>query len=349
MSVTDGFPAAPLRNPAGHSPARRTGSIRRTSTLETTWPDGRDGLLQVVGRARDAVSPADGGPVVVCSQDEFRARLQWDRTITEIEATPARPKIAALVGARGGGHLRKALDDLLPEERRNATPLHLALDDISGVSLISGWAWSQWSEDFMRGPGGPGSPGGQMMQMDPAERMKRMEGVCHGFTPGFSALSLDRDFRSRQNPVPVIDLRRPDDPDGWHTFTPQDGEVAMRRARRIDVWREGGTIHMDAGFQDSATTPAGGRVAIHEYALKATADATSLKLLSVEADPRVLPFRECPAATNNLPKILGAPLPELREEVLKQFPRTAGCTHLNDALRALAEVPALLARLEAVP
>jgi len=346
MTVTDEFPAAPLRNPAGHAPARRPDSIRRTSTLETTWPDGRDGLLQITGRARDAVTPAGGGAVVVCGEDEFCARLQWDRTITEIEATPARPNIGQLVGARGGGHLRKALDDLLPEERRNATPLHLALDDISGVSLIAGWAWSQWSDDFMRG--GPGGPGGQMMQMDPAERMKRMEGVCHGFTPGFSALSLDRDFRSRQNPVPVIDLRRPDDPDGWHPFTPQDGHVAMRRARRIDVWREGDVIRIDAGFQDSATTPSGGRVAIHEYGLKATADVHTRALLTVEADPRVLPFRECPAATNNLTKILGAALPDLREEVLKQFPRTAGCTHLNDALRALAEVPALLARLEAV-
>jgi hypothetical protein len=146
----------------------------------------------------------------------------------------------------------------------------------------------------------------------------------------------------------VIDLRRPDDPDGWHAFTPQDGKVAMRRARRIDVWRDGEVIRIDAGFQDSATTPTGGRVAIHEYGLKATADANSLALLSVEADPRVLPFRECPAATNNLPKILGSALPDLREEVLKQFPRTAGCTHLNDALRALAEVGVLLSRLEGV-
>jgi hypothetical protein len=121
----------------------------------------------------------------------------------------------------------------------------------------------------------------------------------------------------------------------------------MRRARWIDVWREGDVIRIDAGFQDSATTPAGGRVAIHEYGLQATADAGSRALLTVSADPRVLPFRECPAAVNNLPKILGAPLAALREEVLKQFPRTAGCTHLNDALRALAEVPALLARLEA--
>ena len=336
--MADPFPPAPPRNPAGHAPQRRPGSIRRTSTLETTWTDGREGLLQIIGRARDAVTPAGGGAPVVCAADEFRARLQWDRTIAQIEATPPRPNIGKLVGARGGGHLRQALDELLPEERQGATPLHLALDDISGGSLISGWAWSQWSDEWMRGFSGG--------DVDHGERMRRMEGVCHGFSPGFSSLNPDPDGRGRQNPVPVVDLRHPDDPEGWHAFSPQDGVVAMRRARWIDVWRDCDVIRIDAGFQDSATTPAGGRVAIHEYGLKATADAVSPTLLTVAADPRVLPFRECPAAANNLPKILGAPLSELREEVLKQFPRTAGCTHLNDALRALAEVPALLRRME---
>jgi hypothetical protein len=33
--------------------------------------------------------------------------------------------------------------------------------------------------------------------------------------------------------------------------------------------------------------------------------------------------------------------------VLQRLARTEGCTHLNDALRALAEVPILLAQLDA--
>jgi hypothetical protein len=41
------------------------------------------------------------------------------------------------------------------------------------------------------------------------------------------------------------------------------------------------------------------------------------------------------------------PLPELREKVLAELKGTAGCTHLNDALRALAEVPALVQHLRA--
>jgi Protein of unknown function (DUF2889) len=98
-------------------------------------------------------------------------------------------------------------------------------------------------------------------------------------------------------------------------------------------------------FQDSSTEPTGGRVAVHEYRLAATADPRTGRLLSLEADPRVLPFYECPLAARGLDALLGTPLAELRTVVLKQLAGAAGCTHLNDAVRALAEVPTLIARL----
>jgi hypothetical protein len=94
-------------------------------------------------------------------------------------------------------------------------------------------------------------------------------------------------------------------------------------------------------FQDSATVPAGGRVAVHEYALTATADLATGSLVRVLADPRVLPYRECPLAAASAQHMIGTPLAAMREAVLAALPGTAGCTHLNDALRALAEVPAL--------
>ena len=331
------LPPAP-RNSAGPSPLRRPDSIRRTSSIDTDWPEGRGGLLRMVGRARDAGTPAAGGAPIVCVEDEFRARLQWDRTIVEIEATPARAAIGKLVGSRGGGHLRKALDDVFPEERREATPLHLILDDISGASLVAGWAWSRWTDEWQKSLAA--AAGGQR----PVRR--KMEGICSGFRPGSSALDADGSSSARQNCSPVQDLRNPDDPDGWHAFTIQEG-VGMRRARRIDVWVDD-LIRIDAAFQDSATEPGGGRTAVHEYRLTASADPVSLELLSVAADPRVLPYAECPGAAPNVVRLVGERLgAELREKVLKDLPGTLGCTHLNDALRALAEVPALVRRLEA--
>ena len=45
--------------------------------------------------------------------------------------------------------------------------------------------------------------------------------------------------------------------------------------------------------------------------------------------------------------IVGTPLGELRTTVLERLSGTRGCTHLNDAMRALAEVPTLLTELDA--
>jgi hypothetical protein len=334
------LPLTPPRRSAGTAPLRRPGSVRRTSSIEVSWPDGRDGEMRLDGRARDLVTPSSGGPGVVSAEDSFVARVRADRTITAIESDPPRPAMARLVGERGGGRLRGVLGQVMPEERDGATPLYLILDDISGASLVAGWAWSQWDPDWLA----------RMRAAidDPqiAKFMKDRTNVCIGHAPGSSAFDMEAPSRSVAS-APAPDLRRADDPGGWHEFTAQES-VGLRRARRIDVSLDE-VIRIDSAFQDSGSTPQGGRTALHEYSLTATADPKTLKLLSIEATPRVLPFVECPSATLNLPRLLGTPLPELREKVLAELPGAAGCTHLNDALRALAEAPALLARLELAP
>jgi hypothetical protein len=292
--------------------------------------------MRLVGRARDAVTPRAGGPPLVLAEDSFEARLSLDRTIAEIAATPPRPELAQLVGARAGGGLRKAVEAAVPEERRGATPLHLILDDMAGASLVAAWSWSQWDPNWLQ------TGRSVIGETAWAKRWAEREGICIGFAPGSSALDESTE-RGASSPAP--DLRNPADPEGWHAFPEQPG-MGFRRARRIDL-RLDGLILIDAAFQDSATTPAGGRAVVHEYTLTATADPQTLRLVSLEAEPRVLPHRECPSAAANMPRLLGAPLAELRETVLAQLGGVAGCTHLNDALRALAEAPALLSRLQA--
>jgi hypothetical protein len=169
-----------------------------------------------------------------------------------------------------------------------------------------------------------------------------MEGVCIGFRAGSSALDLDGMNESVANYVAVPPLQHPHDPAGWHEMIERD-RINFRRARRIDVWRNGDVLRIDSMFQDSAGAPGGGRVAIHEYRLTATADASAQTLLSIEATPGTLPYRECRAAPANLPTLLGTPLVDLRDTVLDRLRATAGCTHLNDMVRALAEVPVLAA------
>ena len=325
-----------LPDPAGHSPLRRPGSVRRTSTIDMTWPDGRAAGLHLVGRARDILTPAAGGAPVVLAEDVITARMSLDRTIREITSDPARPAVPELVGAGGGGHLRHALEIKLPEEKAAGTPLYLLLDDLSRASLVSSWAWSRWSDDWKAPPPSADAP-------PPAAR--QMEGICTGFRPGSSALRPDgSSIPGGHRCAEVVPLSHPDDPGGWHALADLTG-VSMRRARRIDVWVEDGLIRVDSGFQDSASAPTGGRVAVHEYSLQATADLATGEVLSLRARPHILPFPECPDAPNNIGRLIGAPMRDLRLRVLEVLTKTLGCTHLNDALRALAEAPVLAERL----
>ena len=303
------------------------------------WPDGLGTQLRLDGRARDLLTP-EQGEAVVLAEATMTAGIGPDRMVQDIAADPAPAGLSHLVGARGGGHLRGVLQEHLPAERAAGVPLYLLLDDIAGTSLISGFAWSRHRPDWRGGGPDVGAP------PDPATRQAfraRMEGICSGFRPGSSALE---EVGSGHNVVPVPPLTDSTDPLAWHRFDPVPA-VAMRRARRIDVWRQGNELVIDAMFRDTCWEPDGTEVAVHEYALAATADAATGVVTTVTADPRVLPFAECPGAAPNASFIVGAPLAELRAAVLERIRATDCCTHLNDALRSLAEVPVLAAALGA--
>jgi hypothetical protein len=319
----------------GHVPRMRPGSVRRTTSIDMTWSDSGDRFnmrQHLHGRARDVRVPVDDGATVVLGEAEVDATATFDRIIESIAVTPAREGVEGLVGARGGSQLRGAIDEVLPGEREAGTPLHLLLDDLAGCTLIAGFVWTRFMPELVRQQTTQGE-----------EPRNRMEGVCIGFAPGSSSLSVDRDTLGDYTQV-VTTLVHPEEPEGWHAF-PESAEMSMRRARRIDVWREDDVIHADTSFQDSSGDPEFGRVAVHEYGLTATIDAVSGALTSVTADPRVLPFLECPGAVDNITRLVGRPARELRSAVPELLGRTNGCTHLNDALRALAEVPILAEQL----
>ena len=331
----------PPRNPAP-TPSRRRSSIRRTSTILMHWPDGFGTQLQLEGRARDLIT-GDGDEAVI-REDALTAGVAVDRTIEAIAADPPRSELAQLVGASGGGRLRAAIAEVVPADRDAGTPLFLLLDDLAGATLIAPFAWSQSDDGWMERarerlaaePAAPRQPG------------RNMEGVCAGFRPGSSALTPDGsvDLSKRHNVASVPPLVAPDDPIGWHEVPPHP-TIAMRRARRIDVWRAEGDIVVDAMFRDSCWRPDGTEVAVHEYGLDVVIDASSGVVESVHAEPRVLPYPECPAAAPNVSWLEGVAACDLRAEVLDRLRGVDCCTHLNDALRALAEVPVLSELLDA--
>jgi hypothetical protein len=261
------------------------------------------------------------------------------REILTIETSRCNAAAQGLAGFCAGGRLRGEIARRLPEEHAAGTPLHFLLDDFTGAIFVAGWPWSRWRpDDWLDLLGGPAQAGASL-------RDERMEGVCSGFRPGSSALTPEGTTRyDIQSSARVPSLVRSDDPQGWHKIPRQEG-VGMRRARRIDVWLEE-VIHADIGFQDSGTTPDGGdRMGIHEYHLTATVHPETRELLSVQADPRVLPYVECPGAVPNLARLLGRDVAGFRREAPATLPGALGCTHLNEVLRTLADIPRLAASL----
>jgi len=331
-------------NPAGPAPLRRPASIRRTTSIDTDWPEGIGKPMRMRGRARDLVTPA-AGEARVLADDWMEILASPLREILSIDSVRGSAAIQEMVGLRAGGHLRGVIARLLPEEHAATTAMHLLLDDFSGASLVAGWAWSRWYPDWIERSRREAfeKSGGQ------TPMVRKMEGICSGFAPGSSALESDgTSNQTIQSATPVPPLNNPDDPLSWHPLGAQD-RVGMRRARRADVWLADGVVNIDVGFQDSSTSPDGPseRVAIHEYRVAATADPESFELLSIDVDPRILPYRECPNASPNAKLMQGAGLTGFRLEVLERLPGTMGCTHLNDVLRSMADVPNLVAALRA--
>jgi hypothetical protein len=296
-----------------------------------TWPDGIAGGLQLAGRCRDLLTPTDGDPVVL-AQHELLARASLDRTIQSVRAWPDLPELSELEGSKAGNALRRSLSEVVPGPKESGAPIYLLLDDLAGASLIAGFVWMLWRDDLPELQG--------LRDHIPA---RRMEGICAGFAPGAPSLNADGTMSGITHQIQVVPpLADADDPWSWHELsTPPP--MAMRRARRIDVWSNGSELHIDAMFRDSAWEPDGVEIAVHEYRLEGTAHPETLALSSITAEPRVLPFDSCPAAAANVGRMVGVPLREFRLEVLQRIQTTDCCTHLNDALRSLAEVPVLAA------
>ena len=326
----------PPSDPAPAPPTRRPGSVRRTSTVLMSWPAGLGTDLHLEGRARDLLTPVDGEPSVVSEVDLY-AVTGPERDIQRIEADPAPAGLERLVGSRAGGNLRKAIAAELPDEASQGTPLHLLLDDLAGSTLISGFVFVRWLDHLP-----------EMRERLTKAPIRQMVDICSGFQSGSSALRDDGSIVHNQNTAYPGPLADPTDPLGWHELS-EAPVPAMRRARRIDVWDEDGTLGIDAMFRDSAWDPDGREIVVHEYQLLGQADRTSGVLISVTAVPRVLPYAECPGAAPNAQWMAGTELRAMRTEVLTRLQKTDCCTHLNDALRSLAEVPVLAAALPAEP
>jgi hypothetical protein len=323
----------PPTDPVARPPARRPGSVRRTSSILMFWPGGAGTDLHLKGGARDLLTPVEGEPEVLGEADLYVVTNPL-REVVSIEADPAPRDVDRLIGSRAGGNLRASIAQELPDEVAAGTPMHLLLDDLAGCTLIAGFVFMRWLDELpgfrerMQGGGG-----------------RRMQGVCSGFQPGSVALFPDGTLSGKpQNVAHPSSLNDPDDPWSWHEL-PDHPPMAMRRSRRIDVWAEGDVLQIDAMFRDNAWDPDGQESVVHEYHMEGSADRTSGLLRAVTAVPRVLPYNECTGAAPNASWMAGTELRAMRTAVLERLKSVDCCTHLNDGLRSLAEVPILAASL----
>jgi len=313
--------------PATTTPPRRPGSVRRTTTHDSLRPDGLTGRLLVVARGRDLRTEVDGSTSVV---DAVRLDIEVDylsgRTITSITADPDFDGIDRLIGVRAASGFRGRLGEVLPGEREAGTLRHQLLDDLPTAVLVSGNSLHAELD----------------MPRDP-ERMRTGVDQCAGWARGASIMVgwSDEGATPRVTGPLAPPLVLDGDPSAWHELLVL-GPHDMRRARRMDVWAEDDGVHVDAFFRDSHVLADGDDTVLHEYGVAAVIDPTSRTFTSCAATVGVLPWQECPMALASAGRLVGAPVDGLRAWVRTSFTGTSTCTHLNDTLRALEDVPSLV-------
>ena len=323
-----------VHNPAPTTPRRAAGSIRRTSHIDMIpHGGGTQSGLSLVGVARDVLTRRDGGGVVL-DEALVCAELGEGRTLEDLTTEP-HAALRSLTGRMVGTGFRAAVDDAAPGHRKTQTPLYLLLDDLPVAALIAGYA-----DLYLRAPDEPPTPS------DTAKRKVKAD-ICAGWARDATMMrAIDREG---QIPIPVgpaapaIELLG--DPLSWHAI-PELPVGAMRRRRRVDV-SQSERLVIDAMFRDTHVGPDGTETVLHEYALSASADAESLEIFACQAEARVLPWVECPAAAASAGRLAGQRLPDLRVFVRQRLVGTSTCTHLNDLLRSLADAAPLASRLRA--
>lgn len=312
------------RDPMAGPPPRRPGSVRRTTTIDKRR--GAPGApLEMEARGRDLLTRHDGSTLVT-DQAAFRATVSPTGTLSAIEADPPEPGLAALVGAHVSRGFRAKADQAVPHHRAAGSVLHQLLDDVPMAALISNYGWSREADDFELPPDAAG----------------RLTDLCAGWAAG--GTMLDALGRTGVFPIPVgppaPDLTTTGDPLAWHeveALVPR----SVRRWRRLDLVLDDPLV-VDVHYRDCHLGADEPEDVLHEYVLAATIDPTTLRVLSSTATPRVLPWPECPGALASAARIVGRPVADLREQVLADLTGTSTCTHLNDVLRSLAGVTALV-------
>jgi len=316
-SAPDVLPAA-TRRPQAQIPARIPSSIRRSSHIGVQTSDDAPDIA-VHGAVRDVLTDAAGEGRIV-GEASLDCVVAPDRSVTSITSDPPEAAMSQLVGRVAHKGWRAAAREVVDAD----SPLSSLLDDVPIALLLSSYgALRQGSLDL---------PSVQPL-------MQRMRNLCAGWASDATPMRIID--AGEPMPLPGV-VHIPDHDDAEPLATEPrlplvPGEV--RRIRRLDVV-PGDEVRILASFRDTWCDADGVEGVLHEYVLTATLDVDR-RVASVEAEPRVLPYNECSLAAASPARLIGQRIEDVAAEV-KATADTTTCTHLDDLLRSLDVVPALL-------
>jgi DUF2889 family protein len=293
-----------LAEPLSHLPARRPGSIRRTSHVDMIAQG--DGTLWLRGAAEQE------GRGATCA-----ALVGADRTLRSLDLQPQHAGLDRLLGRLVGRGFRGAVNEV----SEPGTLASVLLSELPVAALLSGYA-SLYTGLF------PSPIPDGVLAGFPVD-------ICAGWAEPASFMVTIRSTRRMPTPNGPVAPAQLDA--AWHAM-PALAPGSMRRQRLIerhdlDLW---------AMFRDSYARPDGVTTVLHEYRVLATLTESGREVASCRAEPRVLPWTECPQAAASAGRLVGRPVAELRRLVKDDMVGTSTCTHLNDLLSSLSQADQLV-------
>ncbi len=273
---------------APSTPPRAPASVRRTTSIDVTRPDGLTGRVVAVVAGQDLATDAGGHSSVVrrfavdvAVEPDTGAILGFDGRDGTTDVADV-TDLADLVGASLRSGFGRRLASALPDEAESRSLRYSLLEDLAGGFLVSGYA--------------PLRAG--LLVGDPAtgkERARHQADICVGWADGGPVhRALAEGGHTAVPTGPAAPPLERDDPSGWHPLAPL-GHGTVRRRRRLDVARgpTGSGLRAQSHFRDSYAGDQPEMV-MHEYAVDAVIDDD--RIAGIEVDPRVLPWQACPGA-----------------------------------------------------
>jgi hypothetical protein len=314
---------------ASPNSAMLTGDVAlRLTSIDVVRGDG----VALTGHGVDHLfrsGPADGEAAAsIMAEVGFTATADDQAALTGIRTRPDFPAVAGLKGRRIAGGFRAALTQLQTISPA-ARLLRRLLWELPILVPVSGQTW------LLDHPAARAD-----IPMD-------LRGVdqCSGWRAGGEMLlqiaATDGVLRMPLGPPvqgPVLS------PAPWAAMLPPLPPWATRRARATAVSRSETGARVEASYRDSYSDPDGVERALHEWHVGVDIDGEG-RFVELQADPGRLPWRECPSAQASAAMLAGHRADEVERVIARKFKGIGTCTHLDDTLRSLTEVPDLLALL----